>query len=277
MKHTPRKRFGQNFLQNSFIIEQIMQLLHLEKDDQVIEIGPGQGALTAPMLMTLRHLTAIEIDRDLCRYLTNRFDTSLTLIEADALTLDYAAFGRGIRLVGNLPYNISTPLLIHLLGFLGDLGLASTNKSGELAVGSQPLIKDMHFMLQKEVAERLAAKPCTKAFGRLTVIAQYFCDVQLVLDVPPDAFYPIPAVESAIVRLRPYVRSPFELVSFSSLQKILAQAFGMRRKTLANNLKPFFTVDDIKNMGINPSLRPESLDVNDYVTLTKYLANDMDG
>lgn len=251
MHHRPRKRFGQNFLQSQPIISAILQAMHLQKSDNVLEIGPGLGALTQPLLTYLDKLTAIEIDRDLHPHLLSlpEANTRLNLVSGDALSFNYNQFGKHLRLIGNLPYNISTPLLLHLLHFQGS-------------------IDDMHFMLQKEVVNRLVAKPGTKAFGRLSVMTQYYCDVEDVLDVPPSAFYPQPKVESAVVRLVPYQLSPYSAVAWSDLERLVACAFGMRRKTLANNLKPLLSVEQIKTIDIDPGLRPEQLSVAQYGLLT---------
>lgn len=259
MSHRPRKRFGQNFLQSQGIIDAILRVIGLHRDDRVIEIGPGLGALTAPLLQTLPHLTAIEIDRDLhapLRALPLAED-HLTLIEGDALAMNYDQFGSDLRFIGNLPYNISTPLLIHLLHFLD-------------------FIRDMHFMLQKEVVERLTANPGTKAFGRLSVMTQYHCDVDALLDVPASAFYPPPKVESAIVRLIPYRQSPYPQVAWADLERLVACAFGMRRKTLANNLKPLLSADQIQAAGIDPGLRPEQITVAQYGQLTTLITHQTD-
>jgi 16S rRNA (adenine1518-N6/adenine1519-N6)-dimethyltransferase len=254
MSHRPRKRFGQNFLQSQPIISAIIQAMHIQKIDNVIEIGPGLGALTRPLLKHVQHLTAIEIDRDLHASLSNLPEAHrLTLICDDALSINYNQFGKDLRLIGNLPYNISTPLLLHLFRFLES-------------------IQDMHFMLQKEVVNRLAAVPGTKAFGRLSVMVQYYCDVTALLDVPPTSFYPQPKVDSAVVRLVPYAVSPFPDVGWHALERLVACAFGMRRKTLANNLKPLLSADQIRSIGIEPSLRPEQLSLADYGLLTTLLS-----
>lgn len=255
MNHRPRKRFGQNFLQSQPIISAILQSMHLQKTDNVLEIGPGLGALTKPLLTYLDKLTAIEIDRDLHAHLSTLPEAinRLNLVCGDALSYNYNQFGKDLRLIGNLPYNISTPLLLHLLHFLGS-------------------IHDMHFMLQKEVVTRLVAEPCTKAFGRLSVMTQYYCEVEDVLDVPATAFYPQPKVESAIVRLTPYQHSPYPSVAWSDLERVVACAFGMRRKTLANNLKPLLSAEQIKAVDIDPGLRPEQLTVAQYGLLTTLIA-----
>lgn len=252
MKHRPRKRFGQNFLQDQYVIEKIIQTFHPQRTDSVVEIGPGLGALTQALLPCLEQLIAIEIDRDLQTHLQilPMAREKLIVIQADALMIDYSQWGKHIRIIGNLPYNISTPLLVRLLHY------AHT-------------IEDMHFMLQKEVVERLVATPGNKTYGRLSVIAQYFCEVEHVLDVPASAFYPQPKVESAVIRLTPYCRdqSPYEMVPFRVLERLVAQAFSMRRKTLANNLKPLLTAAMLNDLGIDARLRPEQISIADYVKM----------
>ena len=256
MAHRPRKRFGQNFLQSQHVIDSIVRAFHPQPTDNVVEIGPGLGALTRPLLQGLNTLTAIEIDRDLQAHLTTLFQSSgqLSLINADALTFDYAQLGTHLRVIGNLPYNISTPLLMHLLSY-------------------SSYIDDMYFMLQKEVVERIAANPGCKAYGRLSVVVQYLCEVEMLFIVPPTAFHPEPKVESAVVRLMPYQTSPYPFVVFSELERLVACAFSMRRKTLANNLKPLLSASDIMALGIDPKLRPEQIPVKDYVQLAKFISN----
>lgn len=254
MSHRPRKRFGQNFLQSPLIIEHIIAALHLQPDDNVVEIGPGMGAITQPLLQHLPKLTAIEIDRDLQAHLGSTMGSKLHLLNADALTVDYRQLGDNLRIIGNLPYNISTPLLIHLLSF--------TN-----------IIADMHFMLQKEVVERLAADKGTRDFGRLSVMIQYHCEVEYLFDVPPESFHPVPKVDSAVVRLTPWQTSPFPSVNIGELQSLVARAFSMRRKTLANNLKPILSASRLTELDIDPGLRPEQISVLDYVRMTNYLSN----
>ncbi|WP_133127650.1 16S rRNA (adenine(1518)-N(6)/adenine(1519)-N(6))-dimethyltransferase RsmA [Legionella nagasakiensis] len=255
MHHRPRKRFGQNFLQSPQIIAAILQAFNPKPDDRVVEIGPGQGALTRPLLKHLHALTAIEIDKDLQAQLQTMPEASrkLRLIDADALMVDYSQFGDSLRLIGNLPYNISTPLLLHLLHYTEH-------------------IQDMHFMLQKEVVERLAASPGTKDYGRLTVMVQYYCEVEHLFNVPADVFYPKPKVESAVLRLTPYQTSPYPFIHFSLLERLLAQAFAMRRKTLANNLKPLISPSEISALGINSTLRPEQISIAEYVQIAKFVA-----
>lgn len=256
VRHSPRKRFGQNFLQNRHIIDDIVGVINPQASDNMLEIGPGLGALTAPLLRRLNHLTAVEIDTDLQKYLAELpiAQGKLNLIAADALTLDYSQFGPQLRVVGNLPYNISTPLLIHLLNFT-------------------PCIEDMHFMLQKEVVARMAAQPGSKTYGRLTVMLQYHCAVEYLFDVPPEAFDPQPKVDSAVVRLVPHRVSPFEQVSVEQLERLVASAFAMRRKTLNNNLKGIITVEQLYTLGIDGSKRPEQISIAEYVQLAKFISN----
>ncbi|MFC3908346.1 16S rRNA (adenine(1518)-N(6)/adenine(1519)-N(6))-dimethyltransferase RsmA [Legionella dresdenensis] len=256
MNHRARKRFGQNFLQSQPVIETILAALNLQHDDKVVEIGPGLGALTKPLLRRLDKLSAIEIDKDLQAYWQSlpEAQEKLDLIGADALAINYSQWGNDLRIVGNLPYNISTPLLLHLLSYTH-------------------IIRDMHFMLQKEVVERLAGQPGTRDYGRLSVMVQYHCEVEYLFDVPPEAFEPMPKVDSAIVRLTPYSTPPFKRVAVDVLEKLVATAFGMRRKTLANNLKPLISADKLEALGIDPGLRPEQITVAQYVDLANHQTN----
>lgn len=252
MSHRPRKRFGQNFLQSRAIIEQILAALQLQAQDKVVEIGPGMGALTEGLLRYLNKLNAIEIDRDLQDHLKGSFGSDrLMLIADDALQVDYRRFGHELRIVGNLPYNIASPLMLHLLKFADK-------------------ILDMHFMVQKEVALRLAASPGTRDYGRLTVMIQYHCEVNYLFDVPPESFYPKPRVDSAVVRIKPYRERPYPEVSTIALENLLRQAFSMRRKTLANNLKPLLSAAELEHLGIESSLRPEQISISDFVALAKF-------
>lgn len=253
MKHRPKKRFGQNFLQSEAIILAILQAIQPRLDDKLIEIGPGLGALTAPLLQRLTHLHAIEVDYQLYEHLKSlpEAQNKLTLIPADALTVDFSQWGDNIRVVGNLPYNISTPLLFHLLQYA-------------------EFIQDMYFMLQKEVVERLAASPGTKDYGRLSIMIQYQCEVTPLVDVPPDAFFPQPKVDSMVVCLKPYRNNPYPAVSLKKLEQLAAQAFSMRRKTIFNNLKKYYSVDLLETLHIDPKLRPEQLTLQDYICLAQH-------
>lgn len=252
--HRPRKQFGQNFLQHQGIIAAILQAFNPQPHDHVIEIGPGLGALTHPLLNKLHHLTVIEIDRDLQAYWTNipQYPSQLTLLKADALTVDFSSLGSSLRLIGNLPYNISTPLLFHCLNAF-------------------PAIQDMHFMLQKEVVDRLASPPGSKTYGRLSVMVQYDCEVTHLFDVPPAAFDPPPKVQSAVVRLSPYQHRPYPEVSKIALETLVTKAFSMRRKTLSNNLKGILSADELIDLGLNPTTRPEQLSINEFVRIVQYI------
>lgn len=255
MRHSPRKRFGQNFLQSKEVIQRIVQAINPQPDDTLLEIGPGLGALTQPLLKHLNRLLAVEIDRDLQDYLPSlpNAQGKLQIIAADALTVDYSQFGSHLRVVGNLPYNISTPLLIHLLSHV-------------------TFIDDMYFMLQKEVVNRIVADCGCKAYGRLSVMLQYHCEVDYLFDVPPDAFEPKPKVNSAMVRLIPYRKRPFDSVPVAQLEHIVAKAFSMRRKTLNNNLKGMVSMEQLSEMGIDGGQRPEQISVEKYVQLAKFIS-----
>lgn len=256
MKHRPRKRFGQNFLQNQTIIARIIDAFNLKRQDNVVEIGPGMGALTQLLLQQLDTLHAIEIDTDLQAHLRALFPdpAQLQLIDGDALSIDYRQFGNNLRVVGNLPYNISTPLMLHLSTCVD-------------------VIKDMHFMLQKEVVMRMVGVPGTKAYGRLSVMLQYQFDITHLFDVPPEAFFPQPKVDSAIVRLVPHAHCPYGEADVAVLEKLVAMAFSMRRKTLANNLKPIISAVQLNDLSIDPSLRPEQISVQDFVRISHFVKN----
>jgi 16S rRNA (adenine1518-N6/adenine1519-N6)-dimethyltransferase len=256
VRHTPRKRFGQNFLKSQQVIDNILKAINPQAEDNILEIGPGLGALTTSLLRRLNTLTAVEIDRDLQKYWSELplAQDKLNLITEDALTLDYGQFGPKLRIIGNLPYNISTPLLFHLLNFI-------------------PFIKDMHFMLQKEVVVRMAAQPGTKDYGRLSVMLQYHCEVDYLFDVSSTAFEPQPKVESAMVRLVPYQSSPYDQVDGVSLERLVKNSFAMRRKTLNNNLKGLISAEQLNKLGIDGSKRPEEIFVSEYVQLAKFISN----
>jgi 16S rRNA (adenine1518-N6/adenine1519-N6)-dimethyltransferase len=256
MLHRPRKRFGQHFLQDTSIIQTMIRAIHPQKTDHIIEIGPGLGALTYPLLREIDTLTAIEIDTDLLAKLAHfsQHQQPITLIQADALTVDFSALGTHLRIIGNLPYNISTPLIMHLLQH-------------------KTHIDDMHFMLQKEVVDRLAAPPGCKAYGRLSIMVQYLCDVECLFFVPPEAFYPPPKVESAVVRLTPHTQSPYPSVCLNTLKQVVATAFAMRRKTIANNLKPLLTAKELEALTIDPLMRPEQLSILTYVQIAQFVTD----
>jgi len=255
MEHRARKRFGQNFLHDARIIDAIVRQITPQADDDLVEIGPGLGALTLPLLQTAGRLHAVELDRDLIPKLQAKCAGQGELIvhQADALRFDFCALaGAGkLRVVGNLPYNISTPLIFHLLE-------------------QAHCIRDMHFMLQKEVVNRLAAAPDTPDYGRLSVMVQYRCAVEKLLHVPPGAFTPAPRVDSAVVRLTPHAAAPVEAAP-QALEKLVAQAFSQRRKTLRNTLKPLLTAEAISTTGIDPQRRAETLSLAEFAALARSL------
>lgn len=250
----PRKYFGQHFLCDKAIIQRIIASFAPKSEEHLIEIGPGQGALTVPILKQVKHLEAVELDRDLIPVLQERARNSgeLVVYSADALKFDFASVkkdDRLLRVFGNLPYNISTPLIFHLLGY-------------------SSIISDMLFMLQKEVAARLAAKAGTEHYGRLSVMAQYQCQVDLLFDVPADAFYPPPQVTSSIVRLIPYREYPCRANDYELFASIVKQAFGQRRKTLRNSLKEMINDNVWAYIQIHSNLRPENLTVKNFVEIS---------
>lgn len=253
--HTPRKRFGQNFLQDPNIIRKIVTAANPKPDEQWVEIGPGLGALTVELLSQVKHLTAIELDRDLISPLTVLCAPhgELILIEADALTFDFVelAAGKKLRIIGNLPYNISSPLIFHLLAQL-------------------QVIDDMYFMLQKEVVDRLAADPGSKVYGRLSIMVQYFCQVTALFEVPPHAFFPAPQVTSAIVRLQPHSQIPYVANDLERFGAIVRQAFSYRRKNLRNALTGVLDNAGFAALQIDPQARPEQLSVEDFVRIANF-------
>ena len=258
--HIPRKRFGQNFLQDQGVIFDIVSAINPQPGQPLVEIGPGLAALTEPLMQRAGHVHAVEIDRDIVAHLEKRYTPQqLTLHNADALSFDFGALARQIapgariRLAGNLPYNISTPLLFHLADF-GDA------------------IADMHFMLQKEVVDRICAEPGTPDYGRLSVMLQVRFSPDHILNVPPAAFYPPPKVDSAVVRMIPWPTPPWPVDDLKVLEQIVQQSFGQRRKTLRNNLKGTVTDATLEALGINPTLRPEQITVEQYVKLANALA-----
>jgi 16S rRNA (adenine1518-N6/adenine1519-N6)-dimethyltransferase len=252
--HQARKRFGQNFLVSPGIIRKIVEAIAPRPGDRVVEIGPGLGALTEPLLAALDHLDVVEIDRDLIARLSGRFPPErLTIHEGDALAFDFAALGADLRVVGNLPYNISTPLLFHL-------------------ADAAASVRDMHFMLQKEVVDRMVAAPGTGDFGRLSVMLQYRFDMERLFKVPPGAFDPAPKVESAIVRLLPKAPALLTARDETMFAKLVATAFGQRRKMLRNNLRELVDETGLEAAGIAPTARAEELAVTDYIRLANLLS-----
>lgn len=263
--HTARKRFGQNFLHDTHVIQNIVAAICPQKDQFLLEIGPGLGALTEPVAERIDRLTVLELDRDLAERLRHHpfLHQKLNVIETDAMQFDFAQLyaseklaeeQQKIRVFGNLPYNISTPLMFHLFKFCD-------------------IIQDMHFMLQKEVVKRLCAAPNSKAYGRLTIMTQYFCQVMPVLEVPPSAFKPAPKVDSAVVRLIPHQQLPHAVKDLYWLNRVTAQAFNQRRKTLRNALSTLISPENLTALSIDLNARAENLSIADYARLADWLAD----
>jgi 16S rRNA (adenine1518-N6/adenine1519-N6)-dimethyltransferase len=255
MKHVARKRFGQNFLTDKFVLDNIIDAIGPQPDQTMVEIGPGLAAMTALLLKHLKHMHVVELDRDLVTRLEKSFPREqLTIHSGDALKFDYSQIavpeGRKLRVVGNLPYNISSPLLFHLADFAH-------------------LIEDQHFMLQKEVVERMVAAPGSKVYGRLSVMLQWRYDMALMFIVPPTAFDPPPQVESAIVRMIPTAR-PLACDG-PTLEAVVMKAFSQRRKVIRNCLAGMFTEQQLIDAGIDPSTRPETVSLEQYVALSNLL------
>lgn len=253
-RHRARKRFGQHFLTDPGVIDAITRAVHATSDDILVEIGPGQGAITDSLARAAGHLHLVELDRDLAARLRDRYADrdNVSVHAADALAFDFSKLGPRLRIVGNLPYNISTPLLFHLLRF-------------------REHIVDMHFMLQKEVVARIAAEPGSKAYGRLGIMLRCYLDVEPLFDVPPEAFAPPPEVMSAVVRLDPLPPGTFDIDSSRALSTLVATAFMQRRKTLRNALRQEADAGDLAAVGIDPGLRPEQVEIADYIRLSNYL------
>ncbi len=249
MAHIPRKRFGQHFLTHPGILHELVAAIGPQPDDRLVEIGPGLGALTEPLLARTRHLTVIELDRDLVAHWRQHPEAArLTVVEGDALGFDYATLGRDLRLVGNLPYNISTPLLFHLATF-------------------SEHFTDAHFMLQKEVVDRMVAEPATRDYGRLSVMLQYLFHLEALMDVPPEAFTPPPKVHSGVVRLIPKTPAEHLALDESRFARVVAQAFSQRRKMLRSTLKGMVPESLFARLGIDASRRAETLTLEEFVAL----------
>jgi len=256
--HRARKRFGQNFLHDAGVIHRILRAIHPKADEHLLEIGPGQGAITASLVDSGARLDVIELDKDLVPLLLQQFGlkANFHLHQGDALKFDFASLGaapHGLRVVGNLPYNISTPLIFHLLEHAGQ-------------------IRDMHFMLQKEVVQRMAAGPSGGDWGRLSIMVQYHCRVEHLFDVGPGAFNPPPKVDSAIVRLVPHETLPHPARDHRLLERVVREAFNQRRKTLRNTLRQLLDAEDIAAAGVDGSQRPEQLDLAAFVRLADRLS-----
>jgi 16S rRNA (adenine1518-N6/adenine1519-N6)-dimethyltransferase len=254
--HQARKRFGQNFLHDPGVIEQIIRAINPKPDDAIVEIGPGLGALTEEILAVNPKLQVVELDRDLIPVLRTKFFNypEFRIHEADALKFDFSQLvdDRPLRIIGNLPYNISTPLIFHLLA-------------------QASVVQDMHFMLQKEVVQRMAAVPGDNNYGRLGIMTQYFCKVQPLFEVGSGAFRPAPKVDSAIVRLVPHQTLPHPAKDLTTLQGVVRTAFNARRKTLRKALGGMVSAEQLQSLGINDGLRPENLSLVDYVAIADLL------
>ncbi len=262
MKHRPRKRFGQNFLHDQQVIDRIIACIAPQATDLLVEIGPGQAALTRPLLASGAELHLIEIDRDLVSQLQKQFsdNDNITIHACDALkaNLPEITGKRPFRLIGNLPYNISTPLIFHILQW-------------------HEQVVDMHFMLQKEVVDRMAAAPGSRTYGRLSVMTQFRCKVTPLFDVFPESFSPVPRVSSSIVRLQPLQEPPADAGSFKNFKRLVSAAFSQRRKTLRNSLRELLTADQIQAAGIDPGQRAEQLSLSQFAALARSLPYDAAG
>lgn len=256
-QYQAKKRFGQNFLQDSAIIDRIVKSIQPRQSDNIIEIGPGLGAITREILPLSKRISVIELDRDVIPKLKFNCDRlgDLTIYQQDALKTDFSQFvqeDEKLRVIGNLPYNISTPILFHLFSYLEN-------------------IQDMHFMLQKEVVARMVAAPGSKTYGRLSVMTQFYCKPQMLFVVPPESFEPAPKVDSAIVRLVPKTDLP-ALDDFKLFNTMVTEAFNMRRKTIRNVWKKRLSEEQLTGIGLNAKLRPENLSLEEFVIAANFVA-----
>jgi 16S rRNA (adenine1518-N6/adenine1519-N6)-dimethyltransferase len=253
-RHVPRKRLGQHFLVDRETIARIVAAIDPQRGEHVVEIGPGLGALTVPLVERIGHMHVVELDRDLCELLRERFPVErLAVHQADALRFDFSTLPSPLRIAGNLPYNISTPLLFHV-------------------ADTAARCADLHFMLQKEVVDRMVAKPSDPEYGRLSVMLQYRFRMERLFGVAPEAFRPSPKVHSALVRLMPRPLEELEALDESGFSKVVARAFSMRRKTLRNALYDLISAPDLTALGIDPGVRAETLPVAAFVTIANRLA-----
>lgn len=259
MKHVAKKRFGQNFLTDQGVINSLVEAIAPQAADLMVEIGPGLGALTKPLLQKLKQLHVVEVDRDIIAWMQAEYakpayaQCNIRIHNADALKFDFSSLGQGLRVTGNLPYNISTPILFHLLANVSH-------------------ITDMHFMLQKEVVERMVAQASTPAYGRLSVMLQYHLQMDYLITVPPGAFEPAPKVESAFVRCVPHATLPFIAKDQAVFAKVVLAAFSQRRKTLRNTLKGLLADEGFSALNIDSQQRAENLSVADFVAIANYLS-----
>ena len=255
--HRARKRFGQNFLHDPQVIGRIVKAIAPKPGEALVEIGPGLGALTEPVVDVAGHLTVIELDRDLAQRLREHplLADKLTIHQADAMKFDFNSLlndGQKLKVFGNLPYNVSTPLLFHLFSYADQ-------------------IENMHFMLQKEVVQRMTASHGSKAYGRLSVMTQYYCQAMPVVEVGPGAFKPAPKVDSAVVRLIPKAIAQRADVPAEVLNRVCLEAFNQRRKTIRNCFSNIASAEQLEQLGLNPTLRPEQLTVEQFTRLAQWL------
>ncbi|MDH5325379.1 MAG: 16S rRNA (adenine(1518)-N(6)/adenine(1519)-N(6))-dimethyltransferase RsmA [Gammaproteobacteria bacterium] len=254
--HRARKRFGQHFLTDGHTVAAIVHAIHAKASDHIVEIGPGLGALTQELLPLVQRMDAVELDRDVIPKLKQLCLPlgKLTIHSADALQFDFCQLQTNakLRVVGNLPYNISTPLIFRL-------------------VEQSHCVEDMHFMLQKEVVDRMAAAPACSDYGKLSVMLQYFCEVESLFEVPPSAFSPPPKVNSAVVRLRPFASPPLALGDVALFERVVTQAFSQRRKTLRNTLKSLIGEQELQLLEIDPVRRAETLTLEEFAVISRYL------
>lgn len=256
MNHRPRKRFGQNFLHDQGILQRIDQAIRPRPTDQIVEIGPGLGALSQYLIDGAGKVEAVEIDRDLIEPLEKRFGEKISIHNTDALKFDFCSLaenGEKLRIIGNLPYNISTPLMFRLFE-------------------QKSCIEDMHFMLQQEVVNRLVATPGNKNYGRLSIMAQYYCHAESLFHVPPEAFNPPPKVHSAIIRLIPHSEPKVAVTDLNLFEGVIRQAFSQRRKTIRNSLKKMIAAETLTELGIDPTIRPEQLGIEQYAQISNAIS-----
>ena len=252
-QHQPRKRFGQNFLVDEGVIHAIVAAIRPLRGETLVEIGPGHGALTRPLLASAGAMHAIEIDRDLARELEHELAPSLTVHAGDALKFDFSSLGGDLRVIGNLPYYISTPLLFHIAEYAS-------------------AVRDVHVMLQDEVVARMVAAPGSSGYGRLSVMLQYRFDLEKLLDVPASAFRPVPAVESAVVRLVPQKPPRTAVRDEHIFARLVTAAFSQRRKTLRNSLRDWTTEEDFEHAAVAPGARAQELSVGQFALLADLVA-----
>tara|TARA_B100000427_G_scaffold101831_1_gene84020 strand:+ start:3769 stop:4539 length:771 start_codon:yes stop_codon:yes gene_type:complete len=253
----PKKNFGQNFLTDQIILGRIIDALSLNKHDEVLEIGCGKGALTERILAKEVNLRGVEIDRDLIEELNliKLKNRNLDVLNKDILKINLKDISESkLRIVGNLPYNISSKIMLW-------------------SIKNKDMIEDVHFMLQKEFAERLISSPNKKSYGRLSILAQLFFNVEELFDVPSESFFPEPKVDSLFLRLKPKENKDLEYLDIECLQNVTLKAFTKRRKKISSGLKELLTKEDLKKINIDPGLRPENLSIADYISITKYIQN----